>query len=559
MSTERDASKTIREPTRGGRDAASLAADLSMAGHALPAGTQLHDYVITGLLGEGGFGIVYLAEDAGLQREVAIKEYLPSSMASRAKDAMTVLVKSHNHQETFTLGLKSFVNEARLLARFDHPALVKVHRFWEANGTAYMVMPYYRGPTLKATLAELGRPPDEAELRKWLWPLMDALSVMHAAQCYHRDIAPDNILITENGPLLLDFGAARRVIGDMTQALTVVLKPGFAPIEQYGDLPGMTQGAWTDIYALASVLYTAISGRRPMPSVERLLDDRLRPLAEVAQGQFPGPFLDAIDQALALKPADRPRSVEAFRALLNRWPNVAAAADAESAESAASGPSRPSLADADVRETAPAKLRPVVAPADEQAPAAMKTAPGDRRGLLIGLALASVLVAGAGVAWLLAAPATPAPTSPPAVPTVLPGQAGSDPSAAQDRPVTPSATGSGGAVPEATSSASATSTAPPPARSLEPAASPPAATPGVSTLPPATVQVPAAPAPSASPGLPASAVRKPIVTPTTSATAPPPTVIKSPDLRSKCSDILQKASLETLSASEQAFLRKECR
>ena len=143
-----------------------------------------------------------------------------------------------------------------------------------------MVMPYYEGPTLKAALAELAAAPSEAELRAWLRPLLDALDVMHAAQCYHRDIAPDNILLTPRGPLLLDFGAARRVIGDMTQALTaVVLKPGYAPIEQYGEVATMTQGAWTDLYALASVVYFAITGRTPTSSVERLMDDRLEPLS----------------------------------------------------------------------------------------------------------------------------------------------------------------------------------------------------------------------------------------------------------------------------------------
>ena len=167
---------------------------------------------------------------------------MPSSMASRVNASATVMVKSDRHQETFKAGLKSFVNEARLLARFDHPSLVKVYRFWEENGTAYMVMPYYEGPTLKSALAAMGKVPDEAALRAWLRPLLDALSVMHAAQCFHRDIAPDNILLTATGPLLLDFGAARRVIGDMTHALTVVLKPGYAPIEQYGDVATMTQG-----------------------------------------------------------------------------------------------------------------------------------------------------------------------------------------------------------------------------------------------------------------------------------------------------------------------------
>ena len=195
-----------------------------------------------------------------------------------------IVVKSERHLDTFKAGLKSFVNEARLLARFDHPALVKVYRFWEENGTAYMAMPFYEGPTLKTALAGLGHAPSEAQLRAWLTPLLDALTVMHAAQCFHRDIAPDNILLTATGPLLLDFGAARRVIGDMTHALTVVLKPGYAPIEQYGDVASMTQGAWTDIYALACVVYYAITGKTPMSSVERLMDDRLQPLAVEATG-----------------------------------------------------------------------------------------------------------------------------------------------------------------------------------------------------------------------------------------------------------------------------------
>jgi len=286
-------------------------------GHTLPLGTRLRDYEITGLIGEGGFGIVYLAWDHSLQRKVAIKEYMPASMAARVNGSSAIVVKSERHLDTFRAGLKSFVNEARLLARFDHASLVKVYRFWEENGTAYMVMPYYEGPTLKAALAELGRAPTELELRAWLKPLLDALAVMHAAQCYHRDISPDNILLTPRGPLLLDFGAARRVIGDMTHAITVVLKPGYAPIEQYGDVATMAQGAWTDLYALACVVYYAIAGKTPTSSVERLMDDRVEPLAVFAAGRYSDAFLHAIDAALAVRPADRPQSERQFRALLD--------------------------------------------------------------------------------------------------------------------------------------------------------------------------------------------------------------------------------------------------
>jgi len=275
---------------------------------------------ITGLIGEGGFGVVYLAFDTTLQRQVALKEYMPSSLASRAQNSADVSVKSPRFLDTFNAGLRSFVNEARLLAHFDHPSLVKVHQFWQANRTAYMVMPYYQGPTLKAHVATLratGSRPDENMLRQWLVPLLDALETMHGENCFHRDIAPDNILLTSNGPLLLDFGAARRVISDMTQALTVILKPGYAPIEQYGDVATMTQGAWTDLYALASVVYYCITGHSPITSVERVMGDPLPRLSRVAAGQYSSTFLGAIDAALAVRPADRPQSVAEFRAMLD--------------------------------------------------------------------------------------------------------------------------------------------------------------------------------------------------------------------------------------------------
>jgi hypothetical protein len=324
VTTADDDEKTVTGPTAPGRhsrdDAVTgidaerargrAAADRLPGGHTLPLGTRLRDYEITGLVGEGGFGIVYLAWDHSLQRRVAIKEYMPASMATRVSGSSAIVVKSERHLDTFRAGLKSFVNEARLLARFDHPSLVKVYRFWEENGTAYMAMPYYEGPTLKTALAALDGAPGEDELRAWLEPLLDALELMHSKQCFHRDIAPDNILLTAGGPLLLDFGAARRVIGDMTHALTVVLKPGYAPIEQYGDVATMAQGAWTDLYALASVVYFAITGRTPTSSVERLMDDRVEPLAAVARGRYSDELLRAVDAALAAgRPAAKRRRV----------------------------------------------------------------------------------------------------------------------------------------------------------------------------------------------------------------------------------------------------------
>ena len=284
-------------------------------GNGLPVGTMLGEFELTSLLGEGGFGIVYLANDHSLQRRVALKEYMPSVLAARA-GASQVQVKSERHRETFEAGRKSFINEARLLAQFDHPSLVKVYRFWEANGTAYMVMPFYEGKTLKDQLKALGGPPTEAWLRSLLNPLTEALAVIHREQCYHRDIAPDNVMMLagSNRPLLLDFGAARRVIGDMTQALTVILKPGYAPVEQYAEIPGMKQGPWTDVYALAAVVHFAIIGKTPPPSVGRLLGDTYVPLAQAAAGRYSEPFLRALDHALVVKPEDRTQSIEQLRA-----------------------------------------------------------------------------------------------------------------------------------------------------------------------------------------------------------------------------------------------------
>jgi serine/threonine protein kinase len=284
--------------------------------NALPIGTRLGEFRLIDIVGEGGFGIVYRAQDESLQRVVAIKEYMPFALAARLADA-TVAVKSDRHSDTFEAGRRSFINEARLLAQFDHPSLLKVYRFWEANGTAYMAMPCYQGATLKQALAELGGPPDEAWLRNLLTPLLDALEVLHQAKCFHRDVAPDNILLVDDDrPVLLDFGAARRVIGDLTHTLTVIVKPGYAPLEQYAESASLKQGPWTDLYALAGVMYFAISGRTPLPAVARVASDTMKPAVDVGAGRYSPGFLRAIDAALAVQPGDRPQSVAEFRRLL---------------------------------------------------------------------------------------------------------------------------------------------------------------------------------------------------------------------------------------------------
>ncbi|MFM8901039.1 MAG: protein kinase domain-containing protein [Burkholderiales bacterium] len=289
--------------------------ELTGSGKSLPPGTQVREYRLQGVLGEGGFGIVYRAHDSGLDRTVAIKEYMPSVLASRG--AAQQIQVHPEHREAFDAGLRSFINEARLLAKFSHPALVHVYRFFEENGTAYMVMRHYEGQTFRAFLAEQSSGIDEAWLSAMLGPILDGLEMLHAADCFHRDIAPDNVFLRTTGmPVLLDFGAARRIIGDMTQALTTMLKPGYAPIEQYADDGAAPQGAWTDIYQLGALLYRAITGKVPATSVARMINDPIRMLTP---NQYPGysaRFLRGVHQALSVRPEDRPQSIAEFKSLL---------------------------------------------------------------------------------------------------------------------------------------------------------------------------------------------------------------------------------------------------
>jgi serine/threonine protein kinase len=284
---------------------------------ALPPGTRLGEFELLSVLGIGGFGIVYLAFDHALEREVAVKEYMPASLAGRT-ETMHVSLRSHSDAETFALGLRSFVNEARLLARFDHPSLLKVHRFWEANGTAYMAMPVMRGRTVKEVRQGMAMPPDEAWLRALLEPLLGAIDKLHSEGVYHRDIAPDNIQIEPDGhPVLLDFGAARRVISDKTQTLTAILKPAYAPIEQYAEAGSVKQGPWTDLYALGATLHYLLLGRPPAPATARAVHDDSTPLAGQPLPGCSETFLQTIDWMLAPRPVDRPQSVAELREVLD--------------------------------------------------------------------------------------------------------------------------------------------------------------------------------------------------------------------------------------------------
>lgn len=285
--------------------------------NALPAGTPFGALEILRTVGVGGFGIVYLAQDHSLQRLVAVKEYMPGQLAQRGTGSQ-VSLRSSSHQETFELGRRSFVNEARLLARFDHRSLLKVYQFWEANGTAYMAMPFLQGKTLKQVRQEMSGPPNDAFLLKVLLPLLDGLRLLHGESVYHRDIAPDNILLPDGGgdPILLDFGAARHAIGDRTQMFTAILKPSFAPIEQYGEAAGLRQGPWTDLFALGAVAHYLVLGRPPPAATTRAVSDGYQPLASMALPGLSNTVLAAIDWALRVRPQDRPQTVDEMRAAL---------------------------------------------------------------------------------------------------------------------------------------------------------------------------------------------------------------------------------------------------
>jgi len=282
----------------------------------LPVNTVLDgSYRIVRVVGSGGFGITYEAEDIRLHAKVAIKEYYPHDFGDR--DAtMSVKPKSDRHKETFDWGRASFLQEARTLARFEHPSIVRVSRVYEANSTAYMVMRFEQGQSFEDWLKGLGRPPTQDELDAIVAPLLDALQMMHAANFLHRDIAPDNVIIRPDGtPVLLDFGAARRAVAERSHALTGIVKAGYSPQEQYAT-DSRLQGPWSDFYALGGTLYRAVTGRIPEEATLRVSDDRTPPAAEAAKGRYRPGFLAAIDACLKVKYAERPQSVAQLRPML---------------------------------------------------------------------------------------------------------------------------------------------------------------------------------------------------------------------------------------------------
>jgi serine/threonine protein kinase len=315
--------KTILlNPRRGG--------DGPSKGNALPNGHVLQGrYLIEARLGAGGFGITYLAKHRYLEDLwVAIKEYLPEGAAVRDSSSRVHAVSEH-HKKIYSWGLHRFLDEARLLRQFKHPNIVSVEDFFEANETAYMVMNYVRGRSIQADL-DAGRQFSEDELRKILYPILDALRLIHLDGLYHRDISPDNILLREenDSPVLIDFGSARYEMrmhgveetpGDPVHAPTAIFKQGYSPIEQYEGTP---QGPYTDIYALGATLYRTAFRTRPVDALKRSGEIRLAqhdPLvtaSEKGKGQFSEDFLRAIDASLRLEAAERPQDIDEWTRIL---------------------------------------------------------------------------------------------------------------------------------------------------------------------------------------------------------------------------------------------------
>ncbi|MGC1677899.1 MAG: serine/threonine-protein kinase, partial [Candidatus Binataceae bacterium] len=278
--------------------------------------TTLNDqYLIGRALGAGGFAITYLAWDTRLARRVAIKEYMPSGLASRTGETSQVTPHTGQSLQDFKYGLERFLDEGRTVAQFEeHPGIISVINFFPANGTAYLVMEYLEGRTLKEHLAEKGGRLPFNEALAILTPVMDALRELHRHNVLHRDVSPDNIYITNNGQVkLLDFGAARQALQDRSQRLSVILKEGYAPEEQYRSTGN--QGPWTDVYAVGATMYHLITGTLPPQAIERLAQDTIQ-LPSALGADIPPAAEDALMTALAVRAAQRYPTIQDFQAAI---------------------------------------------------------------------------------------------------------------------------------------------------------------------------------------------------------------------------------------------------
>ena len=364
--------------------------------HALPAGYKLNEYRIERVLGSGGFGITYYAWDENLNKPVAIKEYLPD-FAVRAEGA-SVRPKSGGDSGDYQWGLERFLDEAQTLARFAHPHLNQVHRFFEAHGTAYLVLDCIDGETLGQMLYREGRL-SEAPLRRLLGELLSGLEEVHRAGYVHRDVKPGNIMLRADGSaVLLDFGAARQAIGAKSKPITAILTPGYAPSEQY-DQNADDVGAWSDIYALGMVAYRCVSGIGESGLIDAVtrsrferkgeLEKDIKPAVVVGKGKYTKELLNAIDWAIKVDETERPQSVAEM------WAAIDSGVAGGQSEQAVSRPPRKPAAQ--VAQGAAQVAKAVGSPTAVSPGNGGK--PTRKHGPVVLAVLAMVVAAVAGAAW----------------------------------------------------------------------------------------------------------------------------------------------------------------
>lgn len=290
--------------------------DEQLANGPLPQGFQLENYRIERQLSEGGYSMVYLARDE-TGRAVAIKEYLPARLAQR-RGPDPVPVIADKNRGAFNAGMKAFFEEGRILAHIKHPNVVQVLNFFRANETAYLVMRYAEGRSLREHLAVLsaeGRPVKENDLREMFVRLLSGLREVHKQKLLHLDLKPANIYVRASGqPMLIDFGASRQGLGDGDPTLAPVHTPGYAAPEQQGS--GEALGPWTDIYSIGATLYACL-GERPLSADLRLQNDTLQPAQQRWAKKYSAQLLEVIDWCLKLRVSERPQSVFAVQKVLN--------------------------------------------------------------------------------------------------------------------------------------------------------------------------------------------------------------------------------------------------
>ena len=488
--------------------------------HALTKGTRLNQYEVLSILGAGGFGITYMARDTSLDTMVAIKEYMPGDLAVRHGDSQ-VTAKSSLSKGDFDWGLDRFLSEARTLARFRHPNIVRVNQIFQANNTAYLVMEYAKGQSLDDLLQKAG-PLGEEQTKEILSPILDGLKRVHEQGFLHRDIKPGNIIIRdEGGAVLIDFGAARQAIETKSKAITSIVTEGYAPLEQYDGMGN--QGPWTDIYALGAVAYKCLTGNKPPSATSRVRNDPMVPLAIATKGKVSTTFAAAIESALNVYENLRPQSIGDFAAMIAGTmpvPAPVAADDATrviSVEQAtqvirpgATNTYTPAASGSPGPKTGPASVSVLA-----QAPSA-DPVQRQKSNTPIYLGIAAVALLAVGGAWYMQNGSTPAPQ---VATTELPP---ASPAAALLPDVPPT--------PEPPAAVASLAPAPPPVMTGPPVPEPPpapprqAAAPNPPAPPPVSAPPPAAKAPPSPPQQTATAKAPP---PAATPAPPPPPAIRA--------------------------------